>query len=343
MDISPKLLREVEFREQWRGYNPEEVDDFLERLALGLEELQARLTDALERASTAERRLADNADADEIRRTLVLAQRTASATVDEARADADRLVQETEARCRQLVADAESQAGALEQEIAERRREELGGLAEERSRLQAEVDELGRFAEEQRARVVAALRELDAGLVLRTPPVSDVPVVAAPEPVAAPAAAAVDIEGGADVEVDGPDEHDELVEPEEPFVVDVDDASAASGDLADARADLEAALERAGVDDGPSVFDDAADDTGQFDLLADGDDETGDEPAQPAWRDEHDDDPFLAELRKAVVDDGPLGPRDDDPSSAHHVHDDADGDDDGLSSGGFFRRGRRRT
>jgi DivIVA domain-containing protein len=47
MDISPKLLREVEFREQWRGYNPEEVDDFLERLALGLEELQSRLADAL--------------------------------------------------------------------------------------------------------------------------------------------------------------------------------------------------------------------------------------------------------------------------------------------------------
>ena len=68
MDISPKLLREVEFREQWRGYNPEEVDEFLERLALGLEELQARLADALERATAAERKLLDRSDEDEIRR-----------------------------------------------------------------------------------------------------------------------------------------------------------------------------------------------------------------------------------------------------------------------------------
>ena len=57
MDLSPKLLTDVQFREQWRGYNPDEVDEFLERVAAGVEELQQRLTDALERASNAERRL----------------------------------------------------------------------------------------------------------------------------------------------------------------------------------------------------------------------------------------------------------------------------------------------
>ena len=340
MDISPKLLREVEFREQWRGYNPEEVDDFLERLALGLEELQSRLADALERATTAERRLLDQNDQDELRRTLVLAQRTATATVDEARAEAERLVQETEARCRQLVADAEAQASQLDAELDARRRDELGGLADEHARLRGEVDELRRFADDQRARIAAALRELEGGLAVADPPaVSEVaPVAATPAPVAEPV---VDV-------ADEPDPDDEpepvaIDEPEEPFVIEEEEPAA--DDLADARAELAAALERAGVDteDGPTVFDDAADDTGQFDVLADDDGDADDDPEQPAWRDEHDDDPFLAELRKAVVDTGPLGPRDDDPAPLGSKDPDVDGDDDdGVSSGGFFRRGRRR-
>ena len=41
MDISPRLLREVQFSEAWRGYDRGDVDDFLERLAIGLEEMQA--------------------------------------------------------------------------------------------------------------------------------------------------------------------------------------------------------------------------------------------------------------------------------------------------------------
>jgi cell division initiation protein len=334
MDISPKLLREVEFREQWRGYNPEEVDDFLERLALGLEELQSRLADALERATTAERRLLDQTDQDELRRTLVLAQRTATATVDEARAEAERLVQETEARCRQLVADAEAQASQLDAEIEARRRDELGGLADEHARLRAEVDELRRFADDQRARIAGALRELEGGLAVAEPPAAThVAPIAAP-PAADPVADVVD-----------DDEPVVIDEPEEPFVIEEEEPAA--DDLADARAELAAALERAGVgtDDAPTVFDDAADDTGQFDVLADVDvDDDDDDAEQPAWRDEHDDDPFLAELRKAVVDTGPLGPRDDDPSPVGTTRPDADGDDDddGLSSGGFFRRGRRR-
>ena len=50
MDVSPKTLREVEFREKMRGYHPEDVDQFLERVAAGIEVLQDRLRQAVERA-----------------------------------------------------------------------------------------------------------------------------------------------------------------------------------------------------------------------------------------------------------------------------------------------------
>ena len=78
MDLTPRLLTEVEFREEWRGYNRKDVNDFLDRVADAVGELQERLRDASERATQAERRLLERSDEDEIRRTLVLAQRTAA-------------------------------------------------------------------------------------------------------------------------------------------------------------------------------------------------------------------------------------------------------------------------
>src|SRR5688572_26843799 len=179
MDLSPKLLTDVQFREQWRGYNPDEVDEFLERVAAGIEELQQRLNEATERASSAERRLLERSDEDEIRRTLVLAQRTAVASMEEARAEADRLVAETESRCRQLVSEAEAQAARLDADIATRRRLELGDLADQRAALQGDVDHLRGFLEGERTRLADLLRGqvewIESGYQLsQVPTLSDV-------------------------------------------------------------------------------------------------------------------------------------------------------------------------
>lgn len=313
MDLSPKLLTEIRFREQWRGYNPEEVDEFLERVAAGIEETQHRLAEALERASNAERRLLERSDEDEVRGTLVLAQRTAVTAMEEARTEADRMVSETEARCRQLVAEAETQAARLDAEIALRRRSELGDLAEQRAALQLDIEALRQFVDDERARLSDALRcQLDwfeGGYRVTGPPiVSD---VAAPAPAPAPA--------------------DELRAPEivEPGLVDAarepepesDPATSAVDELRLARAELSDALRRAGVE-----AQDAIDEEPEDEL----------EPEDVLWKDDENDDPFLAELRRAVVDTEPLGPRDHQPPIVHDLRDNAE------LPGGFFRRGRRR-
>src|SRR2546428_10987851 len=80
MELTPQRLREVEFKERWRGYDPEEVDDLLERVAAGLEEFENRVRQATQRAVRAEQRASEGGDTREtLRRTLVLAQRTADA------------------------------------------------------------------------------------------------------------------------------------------------------------------------------------------------------------------------------------------------------------------------
>ena len=320
MDLSPKLLTDVQFREQWRGYNPDEVDDFLERVAVGVEELQRRLTDALERAAAAEHRLVERSDEDEIRRTLVLAQRTADASVEEAKAEADRLVRDAQQRAKELLADADSRAAELDAEIAERRRTELGDLASERAALQADVDALRAFVDAERERLAALLQshleEVRRELSVREAPTLSAVATPAPPPPEAP------VEMRVPETVDAPPLEDEVPETA------TDDEAESVGEASGEEEVAEAGR--------PSLFDDAAD-------------EPSPEPpwraAQPATAavdlaelEAHalEDDPFLAELRRAVSDTEPLGPRDHElPGSMHH-HD----EDDDRS--GFFRRGRRR-
>jgi cell division initiation protein len=374
MDLTPRQLTEVEFREEWRGYKREDVDDFLERVAAAVGELQERLRETGERASQAERRLLDRSDEDEIRRTLVLAQRTALTAVEEARAEAERIVGDADDRARRQVTEAEARSAAADEELAERTRLELGALAERRAALQADVDALTSFLEEHRTRLRAELErqlaELDASNVALSVP-------------APPEVSDVD-DGVAEPE---PEPEAELASEPEPVVVEVPVVEAhvprapTEEEVAQAREDLVEALRRAGVEDllgdavrpeeltpwapeaapqpepvpdaAPRLYDaadesgelevplQAAEATGMYDVLAE--DEEG---ADLEWREQEpepvpsgddEDDPFLAELRRAVTDTEPLGPRDVDPVPQR----DDDDDDDAMPSGRFrLRRSR---
>ena len=111
MELTPKVFDDVEFRERFRGYDPDEVDAFLEQVARAVQELDQKLKDAQTRAEKAEARAREAGDADEaLRRTLVLAQRTADAAVSEAETRAAALLAEAEGKAATTIADAERQA-----------------------------------------------------------------------------------------------------------------------------------------------------------------------------------------------------------------------------------------
>src|SRR5579884_3424535 len=145
MDVSPKTLREVEFSEKMRGYHPEDVDQFLERVAAGIEVLQDRLRQSIERAQRAEQAASEAGGTDDaLRRTLLLAQRTADLAVQEAREQAARIVTAAEQQAQQLVGDAEQQVRSVVGD-AERRAQSM--LADSEQRAQAMLTDA-----EQRAR-----------------------------------------------------------------------------------------------------------------------------------------------------------------------------------------------
>lgn len=212
MDVSPKTLREVEFREKMRGYHPEDVDQFLERVAAGIEVLQDRLRQAIERAQRAEQAANDAGGTDDaLRRTLLLAQRTADLAIQEAREQAARIVTGAEQEAQQLLADAEQQVRTMVSD-AERRsqamladsehrsltmvseaeqrarrghedtlvevRAELAKLEVTRQRLQMDVDALSRWVADHRSQLRAALEDALARaeqLDVSPPPVSGAP------------------------------------------------------------------------------------------------------------------------------------------------------------------------
>src|SRR5437764_10627588 len=114
MDLSPKTLREVEFREKLRGYHPEDVDQFLERVAAGIEALQDKLRQTTERAVHAEELAAATGETDDaLRRTLILAQKTADAAIEEARSNASEIVSTAEQQATTIVEKAKQEAVRL--------------------------------------------------------------------------------------------------------------------------------------------------------------------------------------------------------------------------------------
>lgn len=299
MDVTAQLLHDVEFREAKRGgYNTHDVDEFLERLAVGLErqeqavnEARQRIEAAEARAAEAERRAAASDEAvvdtsasqETLKRTLVLAQKTADAAIRDAEEQASQLLAYAHAEAERLITEArdasESARSAAEQEARAAQDQararvlgEMVDLENARERLREDVQILERHLDEQRDRVRTAVQELqrmlddpESLLDAAMPVLSEahVPVEQhAPEPVEWEQAEAE----ASSWEPDG-----EAWEDGEPD---------AAGAPMDDDADLDPATQPV-----PALGD------------ADAVDE--------------DDDAYLNELRKAMTDDSPLGPRDD--------------------------------
>ena len=267
MDVSPSGIRKVQFREKLRGYHPEDVDAFVAEVANRVQALEQQVEALTTRASEAEGRASESTGSeDQLRRTLVLAQRTADLAVQEAREEASRLVSEAAAERDTVLAEAASARQRAVEEARHTATDELARYAQAREQLAADVRALDEYVREQRARIASALAEaqetVSQGSYLTQPPeLHDVQV---PPP--------IDDDGPAEAEVDDPG--------------------------------------------GPADIAPEARDGRESDDIA---------PASPVA---NDDDPFIAELRRAVTDTEPLGPRDSSAPTAEHremFDDDPDG------------------
>ncbi|MGI9119122.1 MAG: DivIVA domain-containing protein [Acidimicrobiales bacterium] len=344
MGVSPQHLREVRFDEQWRGYRTDEVDELLEGAADALDLLEDRLRDASERAAHAEQRAQERSGEDVVSRTLVLAQGTADAAVGEAEVEASRLVPEAEERAQVRMAEIDARAARLETEIEARAELALHDLHERRRALEADVELLTGYVERQRAHLADDLRQHLAWLE-RSGHLEAAPVI---QPLATPTGglgahperSGPDLPaplsgehhgGGAEVAVvppmasDRPRTHP-LTEACDPEVADPAMPSAAVPSAAVPSAATPGSdplhLSPSGEDvsgqPGPLelsavVFPlaEVSNPNGADEAVDGVNDHGPQEPAVAVPVMADDDDPFIAELRRAVDDPEPLGPRDD--------------------------------
>ncbi len=200
MDGNPQLLTDVKFSTHRKGYDPDEVDNFLERVSAAVAQLQDKLRQATERAEAADaqvaeaRRLQAEAEAaaeqvrsgapgtpssgagraggdDELKKVLVLAQRAADQAVEEANATATRTVADARAKAVNLLAEAEQErdrmlakarrkADAAAEERARELHEQVTSLDAVRGDLRADVDALNGYLEGERTRLRRQLGEL---------------------------------------------------------------------------------------------------------------------------------------------------------------------------------------
>ena len=188
MPLTPEDIRTKEFRNSIRGYNEHEVDAFLDevegeltRLLRENSELRERVTAASQLAQATPAPAPMGETEEMLRRTLLLAQRTADETVAQAKSDADRIVADAQAHTQQLIGHAQQQANA-----------HIADLDARRKTLEQHIEGLRAFEREYRTRLKAyleaQLRDLD-GRGGAVPPAASPPAAAAPPPPAAPTAA----------------------------------------------------------------------------------------------------------------------------------------------------------
>jgi cell division initiation protein len=155
MEISGQILREVEFRDRLRGYDTDEVDEFLEKVAVAVDKLVAELAAARDKLA---RHTDTGVDDDSLRRTLVLAQRTADLAVREARDEAAALIEDARLEATALTAEAREEAGRMRSDAERDARAQIAALEARRVELKRQVEELERIGTVERSRLSAALK-----------------------------------------------------------------------------------------------------------------------------------------------------------------------------------------
>lgn len=163
MEITGKVLREVEFRDRLRGYDTDEVDEFLEEVAVAVDDLHRRLAMTGRVAATPEtkERPAEplpSFDDDSIRRTLVLAQRTADLAIREANEEATRILEESRREAQELVTIATENARRIRQDADDDFSSRVNAQLAQREQLERDVRTLGSLVNEERNRLADSLQ-----------------------------------------------------------------------------------------------------------------------------------------------------------------------------------------
>ena len=122
MPLTPIDIQQKTFGPELRGYNMDEVDDFLDDVVVALKDYDQRLRDAEDRIRALEAELSTRGeDESAISRALVAAQKQADSLVADARVEAEKIRADAEGEADELRADRDAEKMSLTKDIARMR------------------------------------------------------------------------------------------------------------------------------------------------------------------------------------------------------------------------------
>ncbi len=119
MDLSAIDVQQKTFRERFRGYDPDDVEDFLDRVVETLRGYELKLRQQQEQLDALQQDLAGTKEAEEaIKRTYITAQRTSQEMVSEAQQKANALVDKAKGEAESMVAEGRAEVKRTRDEAA---------------------------------------------------------------------------------------------------------------------------------------------------------------------------------------------------------------------------------
>jgi cell division initiation protein len=145
MSVTSREINEKQFHDAWRGYNQEEVDDFLDKVAETLDQLERENAALQERLRELDQTVEASRSTEEmLKKTLVTAQKAAEEAIATAKQKAERLVTEAEERAQRAREELRERVATAEEEVRTR-----AAKAEEEARIRAAQIEREQEARQQ--------------------------------------------------------------------------------------------------------------------------------------------------------------------------------------------------
>jgi cell division initiation protein len=164
MNVTPADIRNQEFKRSFRGYDPADVTAFLEMVANDVEELLKVQQDQADTILELETSLKDyKAMETAIHQTLMQAQETSGRSIENARKEAQLLLQESELKAAQLLDKARSDLTRTKENITIMKAKKDAILSRLKMLLHSELELM---------KALGVDEELEGGAAQEKPPVS---------------------------------------------------------------------------------------------------------------------------------------------------------------------------
>lgn len=163
MKLTPLDIKKQEFKKVMRGYDPVEVDTFMDMMANEFEEVLKQQKEMRDRSIELDTQLKDYRQIEKtLQQTLLQAQEVTGRTYESARKEAEIIVKDAEGRAARIVEQANSELARLNKELAELRIRRESLIGRMRVLLSAELDLL-KTLDSDRAQQVAPDPSLGTG------------------------------------------------------------------------------------------------------------------------------------------------------------------------------------